>query len=97
VPPAASCPAAGVCLLTNNSVNVCRYGYSAAAIGIFTAFLHVFAPVSSHRTGFCKLHNHFAIADAVVRQAPAEPHRDKLLPPRPLSTAPSSCPTSSQR
>jgi hypothetical protein len=47
VPPADSCPAAGVCLLTNNSVNVCRYGYSAAAIGIgiFTAFLHVFAPV----------------------------------------------------
>ena len=33
--------------MTNNSVNVCRYGYSAGAIGIFAAIVHVLAPVSA--------------------------------------------------
>ncbi|PRW57746.1 peroxin 13 [Chlorella sorokiniana] len=33
----------GVCLMTDNSVNVCRYSYAAAAIGIVAAIITVFA------------------------------------------------------
>ncbi|KAI7843742.1 hypothetical protein COHA_002640 [Chlorella ohadii] len=33
----------GVCLLTANSVNVCRYSYAASAIGIVAALITVFA------------------------------------------------------
>ncbi len=36
----------GVCLLTANSVNVCRYSYAASAIGIVAALITVFAMVS---------------------------------------------------
>ncbi|KAL4856130.1 hypothetical protein ACK3TF_003282 [Chlorella vulgaris] len=34
----------GVCLLTNNSVNVCAYGYAASAIGGIVSLVCIFAP-----------------------------------------------------
>lgn len=33
--------------MTNNGINVCRYGYSVGAIGILSSLLLVFALVSS--------------------------------------------------
>ncbi|PSC67460.1 flagellar associated [Micractinium conductrix] len=39
-PPITTCGtyySSGICLMTNNSVNICRYSYSAAGIGIFAA------------------------------------------------------------
>ena len=67
--PSPSCLApcrSGICLMTNNSINVCRYSYAAAAIGIVASLVMVFAMVrmrcfasllrhSCHASGHCAL------------------------------------------
>lgn len=54
----------GVCLMTDNSVNVCRYSYAAAAIGIVASLVMVFAMARFYLSLFVSMHAGCASAPA---------------------------------